>query len=95
MEAHADLKCGHAEACTGPLPSGQLSLHAQSRQHRAWRMILLRHGSAKDDQDALPTYSPDLAPISLGLMARQIMQRVQPALPGLQAPLRTLHSGSH
>jgi hypothetical protein len=95
MEAHADLMGCQAEARTGPLPSGELLLHAQGRQHRAWRMILLRHGSAKDDQDTLPTYSPDQAPILLGLMARQLMQHVQPALPDLQAPLLTLHGGSH
>ena len=58
-------------------------------------MILLRHRSAKDDQDALPTHSPHQAPILLGLMARQFMQRVQPALPGLQAALLTLYGGSH
>jgi hypothetical protein len=58
-------------------------------------MILLRHGSAKDDQDALPIHSPDQPPIPLGLIARQLMERVQPALPGLQAPLLTLHGGSH
>src|SRR5262249_22661589 len=87
MEAHAYLKSCRARARTGSLPSGQLSLYAQGRQHRARRMILLRHGSAKDDQDALPTYSPDQAPIPLGLMARQLIQRVQPALPGLQTPL--------
>jgi hypothetical protein len=57
-------------------------------------MILLRYGSAKDDQDTLPTYRPDQASILLGLMAGQPMQRVQPALPGLQAPLLTLHGGS-
>jgi hypothetical protein len=58
-------------------------------------MILLRHGSAKDDQDALPTDSPDYAPIPLSLLARQLMQRVQAALPDLQAPLLTLYGRSH
>jgi hypothetical protein len=58
-------------------------------------MILLRYGSAKDDQDALSTYSPDQAPISPDLLARQLMQRVQPALPGLQAPLLALHGRGH
>jgi hypothetical protein len=94
MEAHADLKRGVA-AGPGLLLSRQWPLHAQSRQHGALRMILLRHGSAKDDQDLMPSYGPHHAPIPLGFMACQLLQRLQPALPGLQAPLFSLYSGGH
>ena len=58
-------------------------------------MILLRYRSAKDDQDAIPSYSTDYAPIPLGYMVGQLIQRMQLALPCLQAALRTLHGGSY
>jgi hypothetical protein len=95
MKAHAYLKSCVIGARPGRLPFGQLPLHAQGRIHCTLRMILLRHRRAKDDQDAISSYGPHYAPIPLGCMVCQLMQRMQPALPGLQAPLFPLHSGSH
>jgi hypothetical protein len=95
MEAHAHLHGLYVQAAQGPLPSRQVPLHIQSRQHRALRMILLCYGSAKDDQDAIPSYRTDCASISLGDMVCQLKQRMQPALPYLQAALRTLYGRSY
>ncbi len=95
MQAHAYLKRHRVRARASPLPSVQVPLHAQGRQHRALRMILLRHRSTKDDQDAISSYSPEQAPILLSLMACQLMQCMQPVLPGRQAALLTLYGGGH
>src|SRR5215510_9804169 len=95
MEAHAHLHGLHVQTAQGPLPSRQVPLHIQSRQHCALRMVLLRYGSAKDDQDAIPSYCTDCASIPLGDMVGQLEQRMQPALPYLQAALRTLYGGGY
>src|SRR5262245_28903333 len=95
MDAYAHLRGPHIRTGLGPLPSRQIALHVQSRQHRTLRMILLRYGSAKDDQDAIPACSTNYTPVPLGDMVGQLEQRMQPALPGLQAALRPLHGGGY
>ena len=95
METHAYLQSSVPSAPLCTLPSSQLPLQAQGGQHGALRMILLRHRGAKDQQDTIASDRAEHAPIPLGLRVRQLMQRMEPALPGLQAPVLTLHGGSH
>src|SRR5712691_8715903 len=95
MQAHADLKRRCVGARMGPLASRQLPLDVQGRKHRALRMILLRHRGTKDDQGTISSYSPEQAAILLSLMACQLMQCMQPMLPGCQAALLTLDGGGH
>jgi len=70
-------------------------LEAQGRQHRALRMIFLRDGGAKDQQDAIAAEGLDAAAILLRRLARQRMQRLELALPGLQAPGLPREGGGH
>src|SRR5215475_7228592 len=85
METHADFQslCAGALPCT--LLSNQLPLQAQSSQHGALRMIFLRHRGAKDQQDTIASDRAEHAVIPLCLGMRQLMQHMEPALPGLQA----------
>src|SRR5882672_7479312 len=88
METHAYLQSLCVGTPTHTLPSGQVPLHTQSCKHRTLRMILLRHRGTKDDQDTIASNRAEQAPIPLCLRVRQLLQRMQPALPCLQAALR-------
>src|SRR4029434_1203267 len=93
METHAYFQslCAGAPPCT--LLSNQLPLQAQGGQHGALRMIFLRHRGAKDQQDTIAPDQAEEAAIPLCLRMRQLMQGMEPALPGLQASV-SLHGRS-
>jgi hypothetical protein len=95
METHAYFQslCATAPPCS--LLSSQLPLQAQGSQYGALRMILLRHRGAKDQQDSIASDRADQASIPLGLRVHQLMQRMEPALPGLKAMVLTLHGRSN
>jgi hypothetical protein len=85
--------CAGAPPC--PLLSSQLPLQAQGSQHGALRMILLCHRGTKDQQDVIASNRAEQTSIPLGLRVHQLMQRMEPALPGLQAAVLTLHGRSN
>jgi hypothetical protein len=95
METHAYLQslCVGAPPCS--LLSSQLPLQAQGSQHGALRMILLCHRGTKDQQDSIASNRAEQTSIPLGLRVHQLMQRMEPALPGLQAAVLTLHGRSN
>src|SRR5215475_14001287 len=95
METHAYFQslCAGAPPCT--LLSNQLPLQAQGSQHGTLRMIFLRHRGAKDQQDTIASDWAEHTAIALCLRMHQLMQRMEPALPGLQASVLTLHGRSH
>jgi hypothetical protein len=95
METHAYLQslCAGAPPCT--LFSKQLPLQAQGGQHGALCMIFLRHRGAKNQQDTIAADRTEHASIPLCLRMRQLIQRMEPALPGLQTSVFTLHGRSH
>jgi hypothetical protein len=91
IETHAYLQslCVGAPPCS--LLSSQLPLQAQGSQYGALRMIFLRHRGTKDQQDSIASNRADHASIPLGLKVHQLMQRMEPALPGFKTVVFTLH----
>jgi hypothetical protein len=95
METHAYLQSLGVSTPTCPLRSSQLPLQVQGGQHSALCMILLGHRGAKDQQDTIASDPAEHTSVPLCLRMRQLMQRMEPTLPGLEASLFILYARSN